>query len=89
MNRVSAFKPGDKQDIIKLYSEGRLNGRELARIYNVSDTTIYKILNTGHTKNVRDRNNKIREAHKNGIPIKKLAKLHNLSTKWISQIVSK
>jgi hypothetical protein len=88
LNRQKGFTkkiltPADKREIIALYSKGTYNGRELAEKYNVSDATIYRVLNTGHTKTVRERNNRIREEFLAGVSVEDLAMKYGLKVDWI------
>lgn len=76
----------DKEMIRKEY--GELNGKQLAKKYGVTDTTIYRILDTGYTKEIRERNQKVREAFAKGIKtVEELAKEHGMSKIWVKKVI--
>jgi hypothetical protein len=82
-NIKSRLTETDKRYIIEAYNLGLFNGRLLASLYGVSDTTIYKILKTGRTKKIRDRNRRIRREFTNGTSIKALAEKYDLDPEWV------
>jgi Mor family transcriptional regulator len=82
-NIKSRLTETDKQYIIEAYNLGLFNGRLLASLYGVSDTTIYKTLKTGRTKKIRDRNRRIRREFTNGISIKELSEKYDLNPEWV------
>jgi Mor family transcriptional regulator len=82
-NIKSRLTETDKQYIIEAYNLEVFNGRQLASLYGVSDTTIYKTLKTGRTKKIRDRNRRIRREFTNGISIKELAEKYDLNPEWV------
>jgi Mor family transcriptional regulator len=82
-NIKSRLTETDKQYIIEAYNLGLFNGRLLASLYGVSDTTIYKTLKTGRTKKIRDRNMRIRREFTNGISIKELSEKYDLNPEWV------
>jgi hypothetical protein len=76
----------DKEYIRDAYKLKLFNGKQLAKFYGVSDVTIYRILNTGKTKKIRTRNNKIREEFAKGTPIRLLAEKYKLDPEWIARM---
>lgn len=74
------------REAIRNDKEG-LNGKELARKYGVSDTVVYRILNTGRTKAIRERNTEIRLLFEKGIPLVVLMEKFGLPEKRIEGIV--
>jgi hypothetical protein len=82
-NIKSLLSETDKQDILKAYNLKKFNGKQLASLYGVSDVTIYRILKTGRTKKIRDRNNLIREEFNNGVSIKELSEKYDLDPEWV------
>jgi hypothetical protein len=82
-NIKSRLTETDKQYILEAYKLELFNGRQLASLYYVSDTTIYKILKTGRTKKIRDRNRRIRREFTDGISIKELSEKYDLDPEWV------
>jgi hypothetical protein len=88
--RITERKPNSTRKIIspelkreiKENKEG-LNGKELAKKYELSETTIYRILDTGRTRAIRERNKEIRRLFESGVSADKLAEQFNLSLKHI------
>ncbi len=77
--------PENIKQEIKANAEN-LTGKELAKKYGISDTAVYRILDTGKTKKVRERNAHIRDEY-GAFSIKQLSEIYGLSVEHIKRIL--